>query len=70
MRAVGILFFAVLLASCASEPLKPWHRDILSQPHMQLGGDPMFSSLEKKIHFSREASRGVSGMAGGGCGCN
>jgi hypothetical protein len=70
MRLLAIGFSGLLLSACASEPLKPWHRDILAQPHMQLGGDSMHSKVDKKMYFSREASRGASGLGGGGCGCN
>jgi len=70
LRFVLVVSICLLAGGCASEPLKPWHRDILAQPHMQLSGDPMAGALDDKIHFSREASRAVSGVAGGGCGCN
>jgi hypothetical protein len=64
---------ATLLAGCAGmKPayVKPWERDILSRPAMQLDPEPMISGCDDHIYFSREASKGGNGFGGGGCGCN
>jgi hypothetical protein len=38
---------------------------------MQFGGlHPEVKKFEQHIYFSKEASRGGYGVAGGGCGCN
>ncbi|MEW8507884.1 MAG: DUF4266 domain-containing protein [Candidatus Thiodiazotropha sp.] len=37
---------------------------------MQLIADPIEASLDDHIYFSKEASSGGRGFAGGGCGCN
>lgn len=68
----------LLLASACStlgdiatvEEVKPWDRDILARRDMQLISDPMQSTVDDHIYFSREASTGGSGVQGGGCGCN
>jgi len=59
---------AALLSGCAG--VKPWERDILSRPGMQIDASPMISACDDHIYFSREASQGGRGFGGGGCGCN
>ena len=66
-----LLAFSVVVAvlsGCAS--VKPWERDILAEPAMQLDPNPVVSSSDDHIYFSREASKGGRGFGGGGCGCN
>ena len=69
------LFFYVLmllgvaaLQGCAN--VKPWERELLAEPAMQLDTNPVVSSADDHIYFSREASKGGRGFGGGGCGCN
>jgi hypothetical protein len=50
--------------------VKPWERDVLAQQEMNLISDPIESSLNDHIYFSKEASSGGQGFGGGGCGCN
>ncbi len=51
--------------------VKPWEKESLAKPIMQFGGiHPEVSKFESHVYFSKEASRGGSGVAGGGCGCN
>ena len=71
-RCLKLLTLALVinLYGCAHEAVKPWQREILSQPHMQPGADPMLKYAEDKIYFSREASQGAASFGGGGCGCN
>ena len=62
-----------LLSACnAIKPrtVKPWDRDVLARPEMQLDAEAMEAEMDEKIYFSKEASRGGSGIGGGGCGCN
>ena len=63
-----LLAAAALLSSCAH--VKPWEREVLSRPGMQIDPNPMISSCDDHIYFSREASNGGRGYGGGGCGCN
>ena len=65
----------LLLASCATAlhgcaGVKPWEKDALAQPAMQLDPHPLVSSSDDHVYFSREASKGGRGFGGGGCGCN
>ncbi len=50
--------------------VKPWERETLSRPAMQLDPDPLISACDDHIYFSREASKGGRSYGGGGCGCN
>lgn len=50
--------------------VKPWERSTLAREDMQLVVDAMDQSVDDHIYFSKEASRGGSGIQGGGCGCN
>jgi len=34
------------------------------------GMNPINKQFEEHIYFSKEASKGGSGISGGGCGCN
>jgi len=52
------------------EDVKPWEKDVLAQPAMQLPQDKMFGYSDDHIFFSKEASTGGTGVGGGGCGCN
>lgn len=50
--------------------VKPWQRQALAEPDMQLDADPIESGLDDHIYFSKEASSGGRAFGGGGCGCN
>ena len=60
----------VLIAACGCQTVEPWDRDRLSKKDMQLVADPLEARRAEQIFFSKEASSGGSGAAGGGCGCN
>ncbi len=72
----SILLFAILsitllsLSSCAPVGVKPWERDIMAKPSMQLDNAAVDRGLDDHIYFSKEASSGGRGFGGGGCGCN
>jgi len=69
LAAVFLVFLgAVFLSACAS--VKPWERETLSRPGMQLNPEPMILGCDEHIYFSREASKGGQSYGGGGCGCN
>jgi hypothetical protein len=68
-QVVSIIFLASLLIGCTS--VKPWEKDILAKPIMQFEGlHAEVNKFESHVYFSKEASRGGYGVAGGGCGCN
>ncbi|WP_419810829.1 DUF4266 domain-containing protein [Bacterioplanoides sp.] len=56
------------LSGCAQ--VKPWERGNLSKDIMAWDIDPLKSSLDSHIYFSKEGSSGGGQSAGGGCGCN
>jgi hypothetical protein len=70
-RAGAVLAVATAvgaLVGCAG--VQPWDRDVLARPDMQVVSDPLEAATDEHIYFSKEASSGGQGFAGGGCGCN
>lgn len=68
---IGITFSALtILSSCTSLGVEPWQREVLSRPDMQFGIGGMTDTFSQHFYFSKEASSGGQGFAGGGCGCN
>ena len=65
-----LLLVASLATGCSSLGVKPWQRDVLAREDMQLDGDPLDAAIDEHLYFSKEASSGGRGFAGGGCGCN
>jgi hypothetical protein len=62
---------AFLSSACTIQPwVKPYERDRLADPIMSWDRDAISSAYVDHIQESREGSRGASGSAGGGCGCN
>ena len=70
ISVIGFLVLPIILSGCSDVGVKPWERDILAQQEMNLISDPIESSLNDHIYFSKEASSGGQGFGGGGCGCN
>lgn len=73
MRTLALsIAVAVLLAGCGQiQPwVKPYERDRLAEPIMSFDRDPVSSSYIDHVYEAREGSRGATGSAGGGCGCN
>jgi len=65
--AIVTLFF---FTGCIKD-VKPWEKETLAKPTMsESGTNSLSKKYEEHIYFSKEASRGGSGVAGGGCGCN
>ena len=65
------LLVAMFAASgCASMGVKPWERNLLAREDMLMNADPLDLAFDEHIYFSKEASSGGQGFAGGGCGCN
>jgi hypothetical protein len=50
--------------------VEPWDRDVLAREDMALIVDPLEAATDDHIYFSKEATSGGRGFAGGGCGCN
>ena len=71
LLAAAALGAVVALGGCHMEPwVKPYERDHLADPVMSFDRDPVSSVYTDHVHEVREGSRGATGSAGGGCGCN
>ncbi len=69
----ALLAGAVLLTGACSniQPwVKPYERDRLADPIMAWDRDAISAEYLDHVRESREGSRGATGSAGGGCGCN
>lgn len=71
-RAVCVVAGTLLLSACANvQPwVKPYERDRLADPIMIWDRDATSAAYLDHIYEAREGSRGATGSAGGGCGCN
>ncbi len=65
-----VLSAVMLVTACSSLGVKPWERNILARDDMLMDADTIDLALDEHIYFSKEASSGGQGFAGGGCGCN
>jgi hypothetical protein len=65
-----VLITALLSSACSSLGVKPWERGQLAQEDMLMESDALDQAFDEHIYFSKEASSGGQGFAGGGCGCN
>ena len=75
MRRLRPALFAVCIlvtAACSNiQPwVKPYERDRLADPIMAWDRDAISAAYLDHIRETREGSRGATGAAGGGCGCN
>jgi hypothetical protein len=61
---------AAACSGCSAVGPKPWEKDIMARPEMQVSAYALQASADDHIYFSKEASSGGRGFAGGGCGCN
>lgn len=66
LRLVLLTAILAALAGCAS--VQPWERDLHAREDMQ--PNQRDAAIDDHIYFSKEASSGGRGFAGGGCGCN
>ncbi len=62
---------AVIIFSGCVKDVKPWEKETLAKATMKESGvNPLATKYHEHIYFSKEATRGGNGVAGGGCGCN
>ena len=66
VRLLVVLALAASAAACTT--VQPWERDLHARADMQ--PDARDAAIDDHIYFSKEASSGGRGFAGGGCGCN
>ena len=69
-RIVTLILTLPFCAGCSSMGVDPWDRDVLAREDMALIVDPLEAATDDHIYFSKEATSGGRGFAGGGCGCN
>jgi hypothetical protein len=65
-RIVSGLTLLALVSGCVN--VKPWERDLHARADMQPSATD--TAIDEHVYFSKEASSGGRGFAGGGCGCN
>ncbi len=71
MYYLTLFLLLQLFLGCSIKPVKPWEKGTLAQERMQNNrGNLLLTKFEKHVYFSKEASKGGGGVAGGGCGCN
>ena len=73
MRSAGVvvLSFALsLIVSVGCARVKPHQRELLSHPAMQQPPEKTVHARDQHMFQVREGTRGATGTAGGGCGCN
>lgn len=69
-RVFILLSGVAMVTGCGVLGVRPWQRDLLAREDMQLDGNPVDAAIDDHLYFSKEASSGGRGFAGGGCGCN
>ena len=70
LTVMTLISVLLLMTGCSSLGVKPWERNLLAKKEMALNSSPIDGALDDHIYFSKEASSGGRGFAGGGCGCN
>ena len=70
LAGLGLALACAVLSGCSSLGVKPWEREVLARDDMQLDANPLDTSLDDHIYFSKEGTSGGRGFGGGGCGCN
>lgn len=68
----GAVFVAlgVAVCGCSSFGPDPWEKDLMAKKSMQVDAYALEAAAADHVYFSKEASSGGRGFAGGGCGCN
>jgi hypothetical protein len=60
-------YLLLLAAGCAS--VKPWEKQVLSQPEMRFAADGKHTPFFEHAVITTEQAEGGEGGEGGGCGC-
>src|SRR3990172_4639955 len=64
------LLLTVALTGCHTVPVQPWERATLADYTMRPDRDPLATTANEHVFFSRESAAGGRGVGGSGCGCN
>jgi hypothetical protein len=68
--AIALLAAALFGGCAAPEPwVKPYERERLADPIMRFSRDALAAKHSEHVRDISEASRGATGVQGGGCGC-
>jgi hypothetical protein len=67
---IAILLALGLVSGCAERPVQPWEKAALAEEDMRFSANSVEQAFDEHFYFSKEASSGGRGFAGGGCGCN
>jgi hypothetical protein len=70
LTKIALCIALLQLGGCASLGVQPWERALLAKEEMALDAEGIDLGLDDHIYFSKEATSGGRGFAGGGCGCN
>lgn len=69
-KTIFLALLSIFFLSGCVQNVKSWEKETLSKQMMQeSGGNTLLKSTQEHVHFSKEASKGGSGVSGGGCGC-
>ena len=67
LLVLSLIFFN----GCSMSNVQAWEKETLAKDTMTNGGGhTVMSKFDSHIYFSKEATKGGGGVAGGGCGCN
>jgi len=70
LRVLGCAALAVAACGCSTIGPEPWEKDLMAKKTMQVDAYALEAAAVDHVYFSKEASSGGRGFAGGGCGCN
>ncbi len=69
-RLAALAALAIAVCGCSTFGPEPWEKDLMAKKPMQVDAYAIEAATADHIYFSKEASSGGRGFAGGGCGCN
>ncbi len=69
-RPLGLAIALFLCAAAGCATVKPYEREYLSRPSMDLERESTEAKFYSHVLDAREGATGGVGTAGGGCGCN
>ena len=71
MRVLVLACASLALGACSIHPwVKPYEREHLADPIMSFDRGAAANMFLDHVYEVRNAARGATGAAGGGCGCN